>query len=258
MWIYLLHEPRYTKNDRNLNSDYGLISSIECQSSAPTSQTCYASAPNDIWSLGVILVNLTCGRNPWKRASVDDATFRAYLKDSKFLSSILPISSELECILRRIFECNPAKRISIPELRQLILQCKFFSAPPKAPQTPPPEDFQAPPYEPPVVVHPFDNPFEALYTPPPTPPAPVTFSKPISDLYSSESAVDSDSDYDSDDDSVFSSGSSVSDMDEPSLCPPTPIDSGLARPNFYFIPPTTDLWRKPGPYPSFAPSIQCC
>ncbi|KAE8391386.1 hypothetical protein BDV23DRAFT_182680 [Aspergillus alliaceus] len=32
----------------------------------------YESAPSDDWSLGVILVNLTCGRNLWKRASADD------------------------------------------------------------------------------------------------------------------------------------------------------------------------------------------
>ncbi|RJE17195.1 serine threonine protein kinase, partial [Aspergillus sclerotialis] len=67
--------------------------------------------------LGVILVNLTCGRNPWKKASPDDSTFRAFLKDPKFLSSILPISPELNMILRRIFECDPHKRITLQELR---------------------------------------------------------------------------------------------------------------------------------------------
>lgn len=95
--------------------------------------SCYASAPNDVWSLGVILVNLTCGRNPWKRASIEDSTFRAYLKDPFFLKSILPLSDELVCILSRIFECDPMKRITIPELRQLILDCPQFTLNPVTP-----------------------------------------------------------------------------------------------------------------------------
>jgi serine/threonine protein kinase len=93
---------------------------------------CYLSGPNDIWSLGIILVNLTCGRNPWKRASIEDSTFRAYLKNPKFLSSILPLTPELDSILRRIFECDPRRRIQIPELRELILRCPRFTTHPAA------------------------------------------------------------------------------------------------------------------------------
>lgn len=118
-------------------SDFGCGSTFymspECQQSNPRPLSCYASAPNDVWSLGVILVNLTCGRNPWKRASVEDATFRAYLKDPFFLKSILPLSDGLVCILSRIFECDPLKRITIPELRQLILDCPQFTLSPVTP-----------------------------------------------------------------------------------------------------------------------------
>lgn len=98
--------------------------------------SCYSSAANDVWSLGVMLVNLTCGRNPWKRASFEDSTFRAYLKDPSFLKTILPLSSEMVCILSRVFECDPAKRITIPELRQLILECPCFTETPMAPWVP--------------------------------------------------------------------------------------------------------------------------
>ncbi|MCJ1325435.1 hypothetical protein MMC10_002098 [Thelotrema lepadinum] len=244
-----------------ITSDFGCGSTFymspECQSSAPTSQTCYASAPNDIWSLGVILVNLTCGRNPWKRASVEDTTFRAYLKDPQFLSSILPISSELETLLRRIFECNPAKRISIPELRQLILQCDFFTARPQAPQTPPPEDFQSPVCEPPVVLNPYDNSYEALFTPPPSPPAAEAFAKPTCEALSPvDVMMDSDSDYDSDNDSVFSSASSVSDYDEPIPCLAPQFNAALAQSNFYCI-PSADQWKRPMACSNLVPSIQC-
>ena len=100
---------------------------IECQQTNPRPMSCYASAANDVWSLGVMLVNLTCGRNPWKRASIDDSTFRAYLKDPFFLKSILPLSTEMVCILSRVFERDPSKRITIPELRQLIVDCPRFT-----------------------------------------------------------------------------------------------------------------------------------
>lgn len=112
-------------------SDFGCGSTFymspECQQPNPRPYTSYASGPNDVWSLGVILVNLCCGRNPWKRASTEDSTFRAFLKDPQFLRSILPLSPELNSILRRIFECDPVKRITLPELRRLIMECPRFT-----------------------------------------------------------------------------------------------------------------------------------
>ncbi|KAI5306280.1 hypothetical protein KEM56_001584 [Ascosphaera pollenicola] len=87
----------------------------------------YCSAPSDVWSLGVILVNLTCGRNPWKKAASEDSTFNAYRHDSNYLASILPISPELNSILQRIFEIDPSKRVTLPELRQLIVECPQFT-----------------------------------------------------------------------------------------------------------------------------------
>ncbi|KAI9821358.1 MAG: hypothetical protein M1832_003364 [Thelocarpon impressellum] len=114
-----------------LTTDYGCGSlfymSPECQRSSSKGYSGYLSAPNDVWSLGVILVNLTCGRNPWRRASAEDATFRAYLKDPGFLKTILPLSSELDSILRRVFECDPLRRITVPELRERILRCRSFT-----------------------------------------------------------------------------------------------------------------------------------
>lgn len=102
----------------------------------------YASASNDVWSLGVILVNLTCGRNPWKRASHSDSTFRAYLKNPRFLRTILPLSAELDDILRSIFEIDPVKRITIRELRTRIQHCQRFTTGPGPAMctTPPPSD----------------------------------------------------------------------------------------------------------------------
>lgn len=104
-----------------------LTSLIECLQSSPKAFSCYNSAANDVWALGICLINLTCGRNPWKKASVQDATFAAYLHDSSFLQTILPLSDHLDWILRRIFECEPTKRVTIPELREMIYQCPVFT-----------------------------------------------------------------------------------------------------------------------------------
>lgn len=78
--------------------------SPECQE--PSSRP-YSTAANDVWSLGVLLVNLTCGRNPWKKANMKDSTFRGYVKSPGFLRSILPISAELDAILGAVFQLDP-------------------------------------------------------------------------------------------------------------------------------------------------------
>lgn len=83
-------------------------------------------------------MNLTCGRNPWKQASVEDSTYRAYAGNPEFLKTILPITDDLNAILRRIFEQQPEHRISLAELRNRILACPRFTAPAMSPvETPP-------------------------------------------------------------------------------------------------------------------------
>lgn len=108
----------------------GSNSYLECQGDLARQQKHrigYATAPNDVWALGVILINLAAGRNPWKQASLQDDTFRAYLADPEFLLKILPISRELNRILKRIFCIDPLRRIGLKELKYRIQQCKFFT-----------------------------------------------------------------------------------------------------------------------------------
>jgi len=138
VWINILHVARYAPSVICPLPSRDTDCFQECQQPASRPYGRYATAPNDVWSLGVILVNLTCGRNPWKKASPEDSTFRAFLKDPKFLSSILPITNELNLVLRRIFECDPHKRISLQELRELIIACPrltttYHSLPPSPP-----------------------------------------------------------------------------------------------------------------------------
>lgn len=127
-------------------ADFGLATSSEksedygCGSTFYMSPECldpsarrpfYLCAPNDIWSLGVILVNLTCGRNPWKSASFEDSTYRAFTRNPGFLKTILPLSNDINDILARIFTRNPDERISLPELKARILNCNTFTATPQ-------------------------------------------------------------------------------------------------------------------------------
>ncbi|KAI9673160.1 MAG: hypothetical protein M1817_003022 [Caeruleum heppii] len=246
-----------------VTTDFGCGSTFymspECQQSSPKAFTGYMSAPNDVWSLGVILVNLTCGRNPWKRASVHDSTFRAYLTDSTFLRTILPLSPEFDSILRRIFECDPLKRITIPELRRRILQCAVLTTRPNE-LTPPTSEAGSP-----AVVEDFEEvppcseanvPFVPsftpnIYTPPITPPADA----PSCARSSSQITTDSDSGS-SDNESVFSTastGSSCSSSGGNIQASPPIAKAPLSGPftfmpiqptNFSFINPALDALGK--------------
>ncbi|KAG8828913.1 hypothetical protein FRC17_007365 [Serendipita sp. 399] len=124
-------------------SDFGLATSdpvsrdFGCGSSYYMSPECYggifhrvsayATRQNDIWALGVILVNLTCGRNPWRQASPNDDTFRAFVHDSEFLPHILPVSAACNEILKQIFTLDPKDRITLPQLRQAIRKVERFT-----------------------------------------------------------------------------------------------------------------------------------
>lgn len=132
-----------TSSDRS--EDYGCGSTFymspECLDHS-SRRPFYYCAPNDVWSLGVILVNLTCGRNPWKQASYEDSTYRAYTRNPGFLKTILPVSDELNDILGSIFTRDPEQRITMSALKQRILACSSFTCteqpalptPPRSPE----------------------------------------------------------------------------------------------------------------------------
>ncbi|RPD67468.1 kinase-like protein [Lentinus tigrinus ALCF2SS1-6] len=128
--------------ERVFLADFGLAtrskrsSNFRCGSSFYMSPECigvfhekpYATAPSDVWALGTILCNLITGRNPWHVASPNaDIGFRVYLrKGSAWLVRNLPISLEAAAILNRVYQLDPKKRITIPELRKAIFALKTF------------------------------------------------------------------------------------------------------------------------------------
>lgn len=68
---------------------------------------------------------------------MDDSTFRAFRRDPNFLKTILPIHDELNSILQAIFEVDPAKRITIPQLISRMQHCSRLTGADEAPISPP-------------------------------------------------------------------------------------------------------------------------
>lgn len=61
---------------------------------------------NDVWPLGIILLDLT-GRNPLKSTSLSDPTPCAYLQDpTRFLPAVLPVSDEVNGLLVRVLDVD--------------------------------------------------------------------------------------------------------------------------------------------------------
>ncbi|EKM59907.1 uncharacterized protein PHACADRAFT_63255, partial [Phanerochaete carnosa HHB-10118-sp] len=104
-----------------LTNDYGCGSSLymspECigflEQSVPYSPRC-----SDIWSLGIILINILTARNPWQLAHpARDEGFALYLHDrAAFLTRILALSDEAAALLARILDPNPPTRMTLRQM----------------------------------------------------------------------------------------------------------------------------------------------
>lgn len=106
----------YMPPERLISVNHNLKSDVE-----------YPANSGDLWSLTIILINLTCMRNPWMKASELDLTFKTYLETPQILKEILPISEELYQILIRCLIEDPFERITLFELRDLVINCPKFT-----------------------------------------------------------------------------------------------------------------------------------
>lgn len=164
------------------------------------------------------------------------------MKDPKFLRTILPISLELDNILRRVFDFNPAKRATIPELREMIMRCSAFTATKSVAPTPVP----SPPFQP--VDFNRNVAFNPCYQVPAVPsvatlPSPAYSPVPFHHTTSNGSST-------SDNDSVFSSCSSASSTSSTSSyqnfrVPNHEAPVRFSQPTYVSPQPQTNTWFQP-------------
>ncbi|KAI8869789.1 kinase-like protein, partial [Ramicandelaber brevisporus] len=116
--------------DRPYSNEIGCGSAYymdpHCQGGIHQDLTGYYTAPNDVWALGVILVNLASGRNPWNQATLTDPIFTRFYMDRSFLRQALPLTDQFAHILSRVFTIEPENRITLPELYALVASCPRF------------------------------------------------------------------------------------------------------------------------------------
>lgn len=88
----------------------------------------YDTFISDIWSIGIVLINLICERNPWQCALHVDDTFRAYVEDPhNTLIAVLPsLSDESHELLKKVLKVNPRDRITLQEFKEEMLKIKEF------------------------------------------------------------------------------------------------------------------------------------
>jgi len=74
-----------------------------------------------------MLLNLSTGRNPWKTATPDDPTFHQYRRNPRnFLTTVLPISEELNDVLVQVLAIDWRKRLSLSKFRSAVESIRTF------------------------------------------------------------------------------------------------------------------------------------
>jgi serine/threonine protein kinase len=88
----------------------------------------HSSVSNDVWSLGVILINLFTGSNPWAKACTSDPLFTE-CKDPSLATfeTDYGLSKQLCRILRKVFDMDPFERPSANELKASVMNIPLLA-----------------------------------------------------------------------------------------------------------------------------------
>lgn len=83
---------------------------------------CYNTVAADVWSVGILLVNLIFGICPWYKASKSDVIFEQYIStDPYVLMKKLHISEQLDNFLKeKVFNIHPEKRCDLLEFNAFV------------------------------------------------------------------------------------------------------------------------------------------
>jgi len=77
----------------------------------------YSARANDAWAMGIILINLLFGRNPWFSAALDDDCFMTFINDDPdFLRKKFGFSIEFNNLVKKIFAFCPCNRLTLEEM----------------------------------------------------------------------------------------------------------------------------------------------
>lgn len=83
----------------------------------------YDTAKSDIWSLGILLLGLLFGQNPWEEATIQDPSFQEFRENENALKKIFPsLSWDCMLFLNQILNVDPMKRFDIKEAKSSFLK----------------------------------------------------------------------------------------------------------------------------------------
>ncbi|KAI0046503.1 kinase-like protein [Auriscalpium vulgare] len=80
----------------------------------------------DVWSLGIVLVNMVYGIGLWHEPSNHDFHWCSFKNDPNYLIKSLPISKEANTLIKRMLTIDPEERITLPEVREELKKLKSF------------------------------------------------------------------------------------------------------------------------------------
>ncbi|KAI8058102.1 hypothetical protein BDF22DRAFT_22579 [Syncephalis plumigaleata] len=107
-----------------------LLNILECIGVPNGKPMPYGSAMADVWSLGILLLNMVTAQNPWKHAHPNENAFMLYQHEPRsFLGKMFPITDELQASVCWALELNAAKRCTVQEFCKSVLKCERLRRP---------------------------------------------------------------------------------------------------------------------------------
>lgn len=86
----------------------------------------YSTSHSDIWSLGVILINIITARSPWAKAIPTNVSYGEFLVNPEMLREQLPLSEGAAAIIISLFNQSPTERLTLTSLREAIIGLDTF------------------------------------------------------------------------------------------------------------------------------------
>ena len=86
----------------------------------------YSCAANDVWSLGIVLINMLTGKNPWAAPSETDRHFAQHLQNKHAFIQQFGFSKGFCRLLRKVFHVDPFMRPTAQQLADRVAKIPIF------------------------------------------------------------------------------------------------------------------------------------